>query len=235
VTVSGRRSVRGRRDLPELREHAARLLEHPFEPAREVGRGEGSRGPVAGVEQVLAPRVADDLAKASQRRDRGTDHLDRSPAPAPGRGAQASDQVDDDRQRQRREHAEEDRERDEGPRRAARVAADDEGGGDDADTPAEKRRQRSPPAAEGDAQDPAAQPNDRRDPERKDQQVPDAQLKAWVATTPDPTRRRPPAPVSVRRVQGFAGASFSPGAVAQWSEPRTHNPFDPGSNPGRPI
>ena len=81
----GKQVGAGRGDLAELHEHPAGALEDEPHPAREVGRVQRRRRPVAHVQQVLAARVADELAEAAERGQRR--RARRGPGAASGGGA----------------------------------------------------------------------------------------------------------------------------------------------------
>lgn len=142
VSVSGSRSFAGRGNLPELDEHSARLLEHQAHATRKIGRGQRGPRPGANVQQVLAPRVSQDLTKPPQRREhrahcahrmakRRSATTARHPAP--------SGHVQHDRHRQRCQHAEK---HDQGnqQQRMCVLGPQRDNAGDQPDEPAQDRR-----------------------------------------------------------------------------------------------
>ena len=92
----GKEVVAGRGDLPELHEHAARLLEREPERARGLGREElGARGQAPTDEAVLA-RDAGNVREPSRDRDAGLDGPDgarESAVPATGAEHGVDDQA----------------------------------------------------------------------------------------------------------------------------------------------
>ncbi len=101
-----------RGDLPELDEHPAGFLEHVAKAARELGRLERLGRRIAPVQELLPAGVADDLAEARVRRERGSRRPDRmkehtSSPPARPVGRPAHEELEGDRRGQRGQHAEE--------------------------------------------------------------------------------------------------------------------------------
>jgi hypothetical protein len=192
----------GRGDLPELHEHPARALENEPHASGEVGRGERGRRPVAHVEQVLATRVADQLAEAAQRREDAAHGAGRVPPPATGSPAPrppASDEVEHDRDRQRRQHAEERHDRDD-DRGAVGVGVERPGGCRHTHQPADRSGHHAPPPPDPDAEHAATHQADRGDPEWQQQHLGAAcagrwcvaRRSAWQSRSRGARRRRLP-------------------------------------------
>ncbi len=161
-----------RRDLTELHHHPAGVLDRQAEAEREVRGVDRVLAPVPDVDQVVVPRVAHELAHATDGRERGLRGADRvdQRAADPVSGVDAGgpgDEVEHDRRRHRHDDTEEQRHRHDDPERL--VPVDDHGGAHHPAEPADDRDDRRAPAPQGDAEDPGAQPAHRRDP-RDDEQ-----------------------------------------------------------------
>ena len=161
-----------RRDLAELHHHPAGVLDRETEAEGEVGGVDGVLAPVPDVDQVVVPRVTDQLTHPTDGGERvlgGADRMDQGaaqsvPGAVPGR---TGDEIEHDRGRHRHDDPEEERHRDDDPE--GLVLVDDHRGAHDATEPADDRDDGRPPTSEGDAEDPRAQPAHRRDP-RDDEQ-----------------------------------------------------------------
>ena len=170
----------GRRDLPELHEHPAAVLERETQAPRELGRRELRRRRVV-LESTLA-REAEDLTKAPERREPALRRRDRMQQPAEAvtlPELRLEDHVEDQPDEHGDQHAEEQRQ---GQHvldlrgRADVVVLDDRGDANATHPPEEAGDERAAPTPV-DAEQPAAEPADHDDERHAvDQQRPEPQL-----------------------------------------------------------
>lgn len=142
MSVSGSKIGARRRDLAELHEHATRALQDNPHPTCQIRRGQGGGIAVPHVEEVLAARVADHLAKTlerSQHHSRRPQGMAQRVAPSGAPPPAPRDDIDHDRHRQRRQYPEEHRQDNDQPRVVHMLRPKRDHAADQANEPAHAR------------------------------------------------------------------------------------------------